>query len=77
MLIFPLVFFKPFFQALHTLVVWLLSRLPQGLNARMPVVLNSGECWGEINLKAGRQCFSCCACSGDFCHRGQCCRAHF
>lgn len=77
MLISPLGFFKPFFQALHTSVVRLSSCLPQGPNARVLVLPNSSECWGEINLKAGGQCFSCCACSGDFCRRGLRCQTHF
>lgn len=76
-LIFPLGVFNLFLQALHTSVVRLSSRLPQGLNAQVPVVPNSTECWREINFKAGGQCFSFCPCSGDFCHRGLHCQTNF
>lgn len=75
--IFPVGFFKPFFWALHTSVVQLSSCLPQGLNTRMSMVPNSSECWGEINIQASRQCFSCCACSGDFCRGGLRCQTNF
>lgn len=68
---------KSCFTELHKSVSLLPSCLPQGWNTRLPVVLNSSECWAEINSKETRRYLSWCTCSGNFCHWGLLCQTHY